>query len=109
MRQSRSVDRPTRRRNRDTSGTRARERRGPLTAADWVGPLIGGYLRRDGLARLRRGDERPVSLGLELAEAHLPDAPIPVNGARPAPSDPLWAVARPDGDLDAEPVVVPLE
>ncbi|MEU9181646.1 hypothetical protein AB0C90_33255 [Streptomyces sp. NPDC048550] len=104
--------------DRDTSGMRTRERHGPLAAADWVGPLIGGYLRRDGLARLRGGDERPVSLGLELAEAYLPDAPIPVRAtvlgqsgeaASQAPADPLWAVARPDGDPDAEPVAVPLE
>ncbi|MFK0182441.1 hypothetical protein ACIQVR_41550 [Streptomyces xanthochromogenes] len=103
--------------DRDTSGMRTRERHGPLAAADWVGPLIGGYLRREGLARLRGGEERPISLGLELAEAYLPGAPVPVratvlgNGraASREPVDPLWAVARPDGDPHADPVAVALE
>ncbi|MFI1047514.1 hypothetical protein ACH4U3_17215 [Streptomyces griseoruber] len=102
---------------RDTSAMRTRERHGPLAAAEWVGPLIAGYLRRDSLARLR-GDERPVSLGLEVDEAHLPGAPVPVRAtvhgrsgeaASLAPAAPVWALARPDADPTAEPVAVPLE
>ncbi|GAA1387818.1 hypothetical protein GCM10009661_75130 [Catellatospora chokoriensis] len=88
----------------DTSGWRARDRHGPIVAADWIAGLVQVYEERQRLTAAR-GEEREAALGLDVDELHAQGATIPLRvwlcgGSLPpeatgAAGLAVWATVRP--------------